>query len=170
MTEATRINSKSVRINASAGALRHRTGTAAGERSRSAQHERTSAPVIVKKRVKAKPFPVRFVFYAAVITVMLMFVVYGNSVMNELSYEYNSLKSEIATLEHDNDNLQIQIDKKYDLDYVERVATEELGLVKSTEVVKHYVNISGGDKVVVSGNTDKSGAVSDVDTTFDSLN
>lgn len=32
-------------------------------------------------------------------------------------------------------------------------------MVKSTEVVKHYVSISGGDKVVVSEENQASGAV-----------
>ncbi|MBE6680978.1 MAG: septum formation initiator family protein [Ruminococcaceae bacterium] len=182
MTEATRmnvtnnINSREAQYNGvrrtSASALRDervstRTGTSTLERTRRKNREKANAPIIVKKRVKASPFPVRFVFYAVVLTIMLMFVIYGNSVMNELSYESNSLKSEIALLEQENDSLQFEIDKKYDLKYIEEVATTELGLVKSTDVVKHYVDISGGDTVEVSAAETKT--EHKVDATFDSF-
>lgn len=180
MTEATRmnvannINSREAQYNSvrrtSASVLRDervstRTGTL--ERTRRQNREKANAPIIVKKRVKASPFPVRFVFYAVVLTLMLMFVIYGNSVMNELSYESNSLKSEIALLEQENDSLQFEIDKKYDLKYIEEVATTELGLVKSTDVVKHYVDISGGDTVEVSETETET--EHKVDATFDSF-
>lgn len=181
MTEATRmnvtnnINSRPAQYNSvrrtSASALRnvgvsHRVGETSYERTKRLDREKSNSTVIVKKRVKASPFPIRFVFYAIVLTGMLMFVIYGNSVINELSYESNDLKSSIAQLKQENDSLQFEIDKKYDLKYIENVATTELGLVKSTDVVKHYVSISGGDTVEVS---DSENSSHKIDATFDSF-
>ena len=127
-----------------------RISDAVAARNRRLQRERANAPIIVKKRVKAAPFPISFVFYALVMTVMLMFVIYGNSVVNEISYEISDLETQIAAVKEENAGLKIDLDRKYDLKYIEEVATTELGLVKSTDVVKHYVSISGGDKVIVS--------------------
>ena len=143
-------------------------GDAVAERNRRLARERANAPIIVKKRVKSGPFPVSFVFYTLVMTVMLMFVVYGNSVVNEISYEISGLESEIAATKQENADLTIELDRKYDLKYIEDVAINELGLVKSTDVVKHYVSISGGDKVVVSEQEAKK-AKGAFDATLDSL-
>ena len=125
-------------------------GSAVAARNRRIARERASAPIVVKKRVKASPFPVSFVFYALVITSMLMFVAYSNSVVNELSYEIGDLETQIADLKFENDKLDIQLERKYELGYIEEVATKELGLVKSTSVVKHYINMSDGDGVTFS--------------------
>ena len=127
-----------------------RIGEAVAARNRRVAKERAEAPIIVKKRVKASPFPISFLFYALVVTAMLMFIAYSNSVVNELSYEIGDLKSEISTLKYENDKLDIELEKKYDLEYIEEVAIKELGLVKNTEVVKHYLNMSDGAEVVVS--------------------
>ena len=127
-----------------------RIGDAVAARNRRIAKERANAPIIVKKEVKSSPFPISFLFYALVVTAMLMFIAYSNYVVNELSYEIGDLKTEISTLKYENDKLDIELEKKYDLGYIEEVATKELGLVKNTEVVKHYLNMSDGDEVVVS--------------------
>lgn len=140
----------SVSVSDIASGAAERLGDAVAARNRRVARERANAPVVVKKRIKAGPFPVSFVFYALVVTAMLMFIAYGNSVVNELSYEIGDLETKISELRYENDKLDIELEKKYDLQYIEEVATKELGLVKSTEVVKHYLNMSDGDEVVVS--------------------
>jgi len=144
-----------------------RLGDALEARKRRIQRERASAPVIVKEYVKARPFPVRFIFYALVATLMLMFIIYTNSVVNEISYDISDLEAKISQTKAENEKLSIELDKKYDLKYIEEVATTKLGLVKSTEVVKHYVNISGGSDVVIANNTNK--AATTISATFDSF-
>ncbi len=123
------------------------------ERERRALRERTGAPVIVKKKVKASPFPASFIFYTVITMVMLMFIVYNNSVVNEISYDIAECKASITEEKARNEKLKMELENKYDLKEIENIAVNELGLVKSTEVVKHYVSISGGDKVVVSKDT-----------------
>lgn len=179
MTEVTRMNVKnginsknaqynSVRSkNASVSDVAIRVGDAVAERNRRAARERANAPVVVKKRVKASPFPVSFVFYALVMVVILMFIVYNNSVVNELSYEAGELESSISSMKQENERLSLELEKKYDLKYIENVAKNELGLVKSTEVKKYYISLSDGDKVIVSGKGEKNRA--GFGTSFDSL-
>ena len=132
-----------------------RLGDAVAAGKRRAARERAMAPVVVKKRVAAESFPTRFLFYALIATVMLMFIVYTNSVVNEISYDISDLEAKISETRAENEKLSIELDKKYDLKYIEEVATTKLGLVKSTDVVKHYVSISGTDDVVVASETGK---------------
>lgn len=128
-------------------------GDAVAARNRRVARERAEAPVVVKKRVKSSPFPIRFVFYALMATVMLMFIVYTNSVVNEISYDIGDLETRISQTKAENEKLSIELDRKYDLKYIENVATTKLGLVKSTEVVKHYVSVSGDDDVAIANET-----------------
>ena len=125
------------------------SGEAVDER-KSAARSKTGGTVVLNKNVKANsPFPIGFIFYSLVVTVMLMFIAYSYSVVNNISYEIGELEESIAFNKQENERLSLELDKKNDLTYIENVAVNELGMVKSTEVVKHYVSISGGDKVVI---------------------
>ncbi len=148
-------------------AAAQRLGDAVAARNRRVARERAEAPVVVKKRVKAAPFPVRFVFYALIATVILMFIVFTNSVVNEISYDIGDLEAKIAQTKAENEKLSIELDKKYDLKYIEEVATTQLGLVKSTDVVKHYVSISGDSNVVIANET--GAAATTLSATLDTL-
>jgi len=161
-----RINSANAQYNRMSGEA-VRGGVNVGERQRTTERTRTGKAVLVKKRVKPdSPFPVSFIFYSLVITVMLMFIAYSYSVVNNISYEIGELEESIAFGKQENERLSLELDKKNDLTYIEQVAVNELGMVKSTEVVKHYVNISGGDKVVITEENNTSNAFG---TTLDGL-
>lgn len=161
------VRRQNVSVSDMAYAAVEKFGDAVAARNRRVARERAEAPVVVKRRVKASPFPVRFVFYALIATVMLMFIVYTNSVVNEISYDIGDLEAKIAQTKAENEKLSIEIDRKYDLKYIENVATTELGLVKSTNVVKHYVSISGDNDVVVA--KEKPAVTAGLGATLDSL-
>lgn len=149
-TKYNSVRSKNASFSDVAVSVAEKIGDIAYENKRRAARERANAPVIVKKHVKAKAFPISFVFYALITTIMLMFVVYSYSVVNEVSYDITSLEAQIANAKSENEILNLELDKRNDLKHIEEIATTKLGMVKSTDVVKHYVSISGGDKVVVS--------------------
>ncbi len=125
---------------------------------RAKRREKAREPKIVTRKVKANPFPIGFVFYALMITVVLMFVVYSHSVVNEISYDINGLEAQITEYKLENERLSLELEQRNDLKYIEEVASTRLGMVKSTDIVKHYVSISGGDKVVVSEEKSSAGA------------
>ena len=87
---------------------------------------------------------------AAIITVTFMFIAYNYSVVNEISYETADLEDEIEYYTKENEVLSVQLEKKNDLAEIEKIASEKLGMVKSTDVYKQYVSLSGSDKTVVS--------------------
>lgn len=119
------------------------------ERKREKARERANAPIIVRSRGKRKPFPVSFVFYSVVLSLVFCFLCYNYSLINSISYENQSIKDEIEMLTQEKEQLSILLDKRNDLSYIEEYAINELGMVKSTDVVKQYVSLSGSDNVVV---------------------
>lgn len=120
------------------------------ENKRRKARERANEPIVVRKKVKSTPFPISFIFYTLVITITLMYVIYNYSVINDISYEMTTLESKISQQLVEKEALSVALDKKNDLSYIEQVATNQLGMVKSTDIVKRYVSISENDKVVVS--------------------
>lgn len=127
-------------------------GEAVNEKRRQIRREKASTPIVIRNKVKAKPFPVSFVFYALILTVTFMFIAYNYSVVNDISYETTKLEAEIRTQKQENERLTVALEKRNDLSYIEDVAVNKLGMVKSTDVVKQYVSLSGNDKVEVSEN------------------
>ncbi len=158
-------NSGINRVSSQYNVTAHKEGvrTATGAKMRT----KAESALIIKKRVKADtPFPISFIFYCLVVTVMLMFIAYSYSVVNNISYEITALEESLAFNKQENERLSLELDKRNDLTYVEEIAVNKLGMVKSTEVVKHYVSISDGDKVVITGESNNGGALG---TTLDGL-
>ncbi len=124
-------------------------GDAICEKRRQIARERANAPAIVTKKVKAKPFPISFVFYALILSCVFMFICYNYSVINDISYDTQALESQINLLKEENNRLKISLDTRNDLEYIEEVAVTKLGMVKSTDVAKHYVSLAHEDSVVV---------------------
>ena len=126
------------------------------DRRRRRIREKALEPVVIRKRVKAKAFPVSFIFYALIMTCTFMFIAFNYSVTNEISYDTSKLEEEIKLQQTEKERLSVALEKRNDLAYIEDVAANRLGMVKSTDIVKQYVSISGSDKIVVSdNNTDK---------------
>lgn len=135
---------------------------AAAARKKRVARERANAPKYVTKTVKAKQaFPISVIGYIVIFSVIAMFLVLGNSKINEATLRADNLKSEIASEMNRGEILNSYINQRNDAAYVEEYAINVLGMVKSTDVAKRYVSISGEDKVVVSS---QSGNVSYADT------
>ncbi len=125
-------------------------------------------PLYNRKKVKqSKPFPFGFVFAAIAVSAALMFIVYNMSVINEISYETVALQEQIEYYELENQRLSVELEQKNDLAYIEKVASTELGMVKSTDVSKHYVSLTGNDKTVVTQSENEQFGLA---STLDSLN
>ena len=140
--------------NRSASKSEYTVGAAVGElvatAVRNARRAKSLEPSYSIHKVKAKPFPFGFVLSAAIITVTFMFIACNYSVVNEISYETADLEDEIEYYTKENEVLSVQLEKKNDLAEIEKIASEKLGMVKSTDVYKQYVSLSGSDKTVVS--------------------
>lgn len=113
---------------------------------------RANTPKYVQKKVKTTAvFPVSVIGYIIVFSVIAMFLVLGNSKINEARLYGSSLENQIGAEINKCEMLSAEINAKNDGASVEDYAINVLGLVKKTDVAKTYVSISGEDKVVVKG-------------------
>lgn len=129
-------------------------GATLARKSREAAKARACETKYVKKSVKAaKPFPITAIGYTVVFAAIAMYLVLGNSKINEATLRANSLKSAIAVEAERAEKLSGALNQRKDIGYIEDYAENVLGMVKSTDVAKHYVSVSGEDKISVRGVT-----------------
>lgn len=95
------------------------------------------------------------------LTVFALFVVlvaisYRNSVINESFSKVQSLKSELSEIQKENEQLEVSIENSLNLNNIEQVAKEKLGMQKLTNRQTVYVELpkkdyiqSAKEKVVV---------------------
>ncbi len=84
----------------------------------------------------------------AVFTVSLGLIVSGSVMLGSASGSVGRLKSEVAVLEARHSELQSQLDRKYNIDEIEKEATS-LGMVKSQTVVNEYISTDREEQIKV---------------------
>lgn len=105
------------------------------------------------KRVKtryvphATPFPVGRILLVAICTLLLAFLVYSGVQISELTREIADLQKEKASLAMQEKELALALEGKNDLRVIEKIATEELGMVKRDQILQKYISLSTGDRV-----------------------
>ncbi|MCR5353151.1 MAG: hypothetical protein K6D98_02485 [Clostridiales bacterium] len=136
---------------------------ARSEKKRAKQNETVYR---LKKVKSAKAFPVSIIGYIAVFTIIAGFLVLGNSRINEATLYADSLKSEISAQNDRAEVLNAALGKKNDAKYIEDYAVNVLGMVKSADVSRQYISISGEEKTVVSNKKTESQSVSNATLTL----
>ena len=95
-----------------------------------------------ENKKKAKAF-----FYVAIVFCALLVISYRNSQITEQFTEVKNLKSELANLEKENEQLEVNIESSINLTNIEKEATEQLGMQKPTNEQKVYVSLPKKDYV-----------------------
>lgn len=125
-------------------------GAKVAAKRREAARERANAPVYTRKVVSSKTaFPIGVLGYIIVFSAIAMFLVLGNTKINEATLRIDELNSAIAAEMNEGEILDSSLNARNDISYIEEYAVNTLGMVKSTDVAKTYVSISGEDKIVV---------------------
>ena len=94
------------------------------------------------------------------IFILLLTISYRNSQINEKFSEVQSLKKELSSTQKENEQLKVSIENSLNLNTIEKIAKEKLGMQKLTNKQTIYVNLSKKDyvepaseKVVINNNT-----------------
>lgn len=91
-----------------------------------------------------------FTFCASIACVVLaVFVLGGYISLNELTLQVSKKTKELDTLTSENQVLAVQIDRKNSLGNIEKLAVEQLGMVKLESYQIHTVNLVSDDRVEV---------------------
>lgn len=81
------------------------------------------------------------------IFILLLTISYRNSQINEKFSEVQSLKKELASLEKENEQLEVTIENSLNLNNIEKQAKEQLGMQKLTNKQTQYVTLPKKDYV-----------------------
>lgn len=104
----------------------------------------------MKKNKTKKRYVSPFTVIAALACVILASVVLNGYIsLNELTITTNNKEKELAEVVDANEVLAIEIDRKNSLGNIERIATEELGMVKLQSYQIHTVNLASDDSVEI---------------------
>lgn len=87
-----------------------------------------------KKRRKNKIGIIRIVLLAMLVYILVI-MINQNKMMKELEGKKMVLKSNIHILEDEIDELNTELENSDSLEFVEKVAREELGMVKPREII-----------------------------------
>lgn len=98
----------------------------------------------IKRRIKVK---VKIVLYVVIGFSILLAISYRNSVINEKFAQIKNLKSNLATLEKENEQLAVNIENNLNLKTIEQSAKELLGMQKLENSQKVYVKLPKQDYV-----------------------
>lgn len=104
-----------------------------------------------KKQTSDAKRPLNLGFVAVLLLCfgLLMYLVFAGMQINELNRELSSLRDSNAILEADRAYYEDQLAKKNDMDVILNIATEELGMVKQSEVSHVVIGEANGDTVEV---------------------
>lgn len=81
------------------------------------------------------------------IFIFLLTISYRNSQINEKFSEVQSLKNQLSSLQKENEQLKVSIENGLNLNNIEKLAKEKLGMQKLTNKQTLYVNLPKKDYV-----------------------
>ncbi len=100
---------------------------------------------------KKVSFPYSIIFLSLICSVLFFYMIFNYVQINEQTATVSDLKNEIATLATEKNDLSAKLEQKNDLVYIEKVAREELGMVKIDEITKKYITMDPGDVITPYG-------------------
>ena len=111
------------------------------EKSEAEAGEDRGIKVVTRTAARVAPVPLAMIFSCALIAVVFMYMLSLNVQIEEYSYSIDLMESQIAELKEEATKLEVQLENKYDLDEVERIATQEYGMVAASSLPKKYVSV-----------------------------
>ncbi len=92
-------------------------------------------------------FPYSVVFLSLLCSLLFFYMIFNYVQINEHTSSVSDLKSEIATLSFEAEDLTAKLDMKNDLTVIENIAKEKLGMVTVDEIAKKYITMDPDDVI-----------------------
>ena len=90
---------------------------------------------------------IKTITYVFLIFASLFVISYRNSLINESFNENEKLKSNLAAIEKENEQLKVNLENSLNLSNVEKLAKEKLGMQKLDGSQKVYINLEKKDYI-----------------------
>ncbi|MBQ9545101.1 MAG: septum formation initiator family protein [Clostridia bacterium] len=124
-----------------------RADNAAISRRRVAGSIRTKIEMVTKSSTFRKPFPLAIIACCLAVTAVFMYVITLYVSIDDCNANISSLTAEINQINDQITALELRVDNKYDLDEIERIATEQYHMVRADTLPKKYISLAGEDVV-----------------------
>ncbi len=112
-----------------------------------AAEEDRGIKVVTRKSSMIAKIPFAFIFYLVVLASVFMYVVSLDVRVEEYSHSIDVMESRIVELKEEATQLEVQLESKYDLGEIERIATQEYGMVVASSLAKKYISVSPKEDV-----------------------
>ena len=99
----------------------------------------------IKVSKEEKKQQVKITMLIVMIFTVLLTISYRNSKINESFSEVQNLKKELSSIEKENEQLKVNIENSLNLNYIEQMAKEKLGMQKLTNRDTVYINLPKKD-------------------------
>lgn len=99
----------------------------------------------INKNVKKKK--VKCIFYLILGFVILFAISYRNSQINESFSELKEAEKQLSLIEKENEQLEVSIENSLNLNELEKIAREQLGMQKATSSQTKYISLPKEDHV-----------------------
>ena len=96
-----------------------------------------------------RAFPTSTIILAAICTVLMLFMIISYVRINEYTIVVSGLKAEMNELVDEKKTLSAELDRRNNLELIENIAKNDLGMVKIDEIDKKYVQIETKDDVEI---------------------
>ena len=93
---------------------------------------------------------IKILAISGILLTVVGFMIYGRVQLTELSHEYTTVQKQLTIAQSEKTRLSMQLNSMVSLDKVEDYASKNLGMVKQQRSQVEYVDLSSGDKVVLS--------------------
>jgi cell division protein FtsL len=102
-------------------------------------------------QVKTKHLSVGFLVTLAVVTTMIMTILFSVSQIYQTTNNIADLERKLNDLQTTAAELELAIEEKNDIRVIEQIATDQLGMVKEDSVQRKYISLSDGERIDLVG-------------------
>lgn len=110
-------------------------------------------------QVKGRAFPVGYLVMLAVVTMMIMTILFSISQIYQTTGTIDELERELSELQTMAAELELAVEEKNDIRIIEQIATDQLGMVKEDSVQRKYISLSDGERIDIIGEEEDAGEV-----------
>ena len=136
-----------VTVKNTGGVKKHKIQSSSAKRASGMHAVRAPKVVTIKKKDKA-PFPWSIVVVAALFTCLFLFMIMNYAEVDKYRSEIAALDSQIASMQKNQGELEVELSNKYDLTEIGEYATEQLGMVPGNQINnRKVITIEQGDKI-----------------------
>lgn len=120
------------------------------QRTRMGAYSYSSEPEEISEvRVEGRRMTPLFAVFLVIGTMMIMSIVFSFSEIYRTTSEISRLENTLDELEDQAAELELKLEEKNDIRVIERIATEELGMVAEDAVQRRYISLSDGERIDV---------------------